>query len=169
MSGGGGGAVPQAGLTPLQRSQFGVGQDMVSTNQPKVDWAAGHLLKAEDSVDRFLSMQNGLLDRMSKMQDRQADLNQSRAGWDQSQANWARGGLLRQGLHQLSTGLQQSPDQAAMQARSMGRLGLEMSPEQAQRLQEEQALGKTSSTVGLSNATRLGLSNAQRDMRFGGL
>lgn len=166
---GGGGSVPQAGLTPLQQGQSVIGRDMIGSNQGQVDRAGGALLRAEEAANAMMPLQSRLLALQDQHMASMDALEKRQAAWDQSQAAWARGGLLRSGLAQVNQALDQTPDAMGMQSRAMGRLGLQASAEQAGRLQQEQSLGQTANKVGLANAARAGLANAQRDMRFGGL
>lgn len=132
--GGGGGAAPPAGLSPLQQANFGIGKNMV----------------------------RGGANSIGAMQDaRQYGMQMS---------NLAQGGLLSRGMGQLQTAMNQSQNLApGMQARMAGRMGVAADPEQMAALQQQQALSSASTRVGLTNQTRAGLVNAQRDMRFSGI
>lgn len=84
-------------------------------------------------------------------------------------SNLAQGGLMVRGMGQLRDTLNAPSLAPGMQARMAGRMGVTATPEQQAAMNQQQALTQASTRVGLANQTRLGLANAQRDMRFGGI
>lgn len=83
--------------------------------------------------------------------------------------NMALGGLRSQGMQQLRLGLANSIDPIGMESRMASRFGVAATPEQFAMMGRQQQLDTTSTRVGLTNQTRAGLVNAQRDMRLGGI
>ena len=133
--GGGGGAAPPAGLSPLQQTNFNLAKQMVRGNAAYNDPGA------------------------------MADVRR----YGMQMSNLAQGGLLNRGMNQLNQAMN-TPDLApGIQARMAGRMGAVADPEQQAAMDQQAALMNTSNRVGLTNQTRTGLVNAQRDMRFGGI
>lgn len=126
-AGGGGGAVPPAGLSPLQRANFDVSQ--------------GQAKYAMGDVRRYGMQMRDL----------------------------ATGGLMGRGLQQMNRVLNAPSLAPGMQARTAARYGMVASPEQQQAMANQLAMSQASTEVALRNNTRNGLTNAMRDMRFGGL
>jgi len=80
----------------------------------------------------------------------------------------AQGGLVNRGMQALQPALER-PDMApGIIARDAARYGVLPTAEQTQDLNQQRALAKASSGVRLTNATRTGLVNAERDLRYGG-
>ncbi len=84
-------------------------------------------------------------------------------------SNLAQGGLLARGMGQLNQALNTPAMAPGLQARMGARMGVAMTPEQQAAMEQQAALQQASTRVGLTNQTRQGLVNAQRDMRFGGI
>ena len=155
MGGGSGGAaIPQAGLTPLQQEQFRQGQQLVDQNTIMTQAMQGRLLNAEGMYDSFRNSQDSFMAGQRKFVNENAKL--------------ARGGLMAQGLGQVSKGLGQGPDMGGVMARSAARLGVAATPEQQAAMDQSRALSQASTRVGIKNQARQGLAGAQRDMRFAG-
>lgn len=133
--GGGGGAAPPAGLTPMQQRNFNISKDMVRGNAKYGDPGA------------------------------MADVRQ----YGMQMSNLAQGGLLARGMGQLNQALNTPAMAPGLQARMGARMGVAMTPEQQAAMEQQAALQQASTRVGLTNQTRQGLVNAQRDMRFGGI
>lgn len=154
MGMGGGGSIPQAGLTPLQLEQYQQGRTLIDQNSPMAGAMAQRAATAEGLYDSFLNSQDAFM--------------RSRHKFIGEQGKLARGGLLTKGMHQVGLGLARQPDMAAMQALTMGRFGVSPTADDQAELDRQQAAMRVANTVGLRNQARLGLANAQRDMRFGG-
>lgn len=155
MGGGGGGALPPQGLSPLQLQQYQQGRQLIDQNTPMANVAMQRNLQAQQAYNSFLANRNKFSD--------------AQMGFANQQAKWARGGMMAQGLNQLNRGLN-GPDLApGLQARSAARMGMGIDPATQQALSSQQALSAASNRVGLANQTRLGLAQASRDMRFGGM
>lgn len=155
MGGGGGGALPPQGLSPLQLQQYQQGRTLVDQNTPMANIAMQRNLQAQQEYNSFLANRNKFAD---------AQMN-----YANQQAKWARGGMMAQGLRQANQALS-APDLAAgLQSRAMARAGVGIDPATQQALSSQQALSAASNRVGLANQTRLGLAQASRDMRFGGM
>lgn len=146
--GGGGGAAPPKGLSPLQQGNFEIGQQMIAENTPMANTAFSRYMASEKLVDQALQKQRGFASR---------------------QANFARGGLMLAGLKQVDQSLAAPNLAPGIQSRSLGRMGVTMDPASREAFDQQQALTEASSQVGIKNQARLGLANAQREMRFGGL
>lgn len=84
-------------------------------------------------------------------------------------SNLAQGGLLARGMKQVDQVLDAPAMGQGMMLRAGQRMGVAMSPEEQAAMDQQQALMQASNRVGLTNQTRQGLVNAQRDMRFGGI
>lgn len=84
-------------------------------------------------------------------------------------SNLAQGGLMVRGLGQLRDTLDAPSLAPGIQNRMASRMGVMASPEQQAAMDQQAALSQASTRVGLTNQTRMGLANAQRDMRFGGI
>jgi hypothetical protein len=146
--GGGGGAVPPKGLSPLQQGNYDIGLQMIAENTPAANAAFSRYMMSEKMFSGALKQQRDFADQ---------------------QADWARGGLMVNGMKQVKQGLN-VPDLApGMQERTLGRMGVGMTPEAQAAFESQRALDNTASKVGISNQARFGLAAAQRGMRFSGL
>ena len=134
------------GMSPLAYRQGLIGKDMIKENSPM----------AEAMFQRTLNMEkqtNAFGQRIGK--------------FVQSQRDWANGGMMASGLGQVRRGLSVGQGIAEGVAdRSMARFGVSMSPEAKAQMDEQMALNKASTQVGVTNKARVGLSTAARDMRF---
>lgn len=84
-------------------------------------------------------------------------------------SNLAGGGLMLKGMDQVNQVLSAPSQAAGIQARMQGRYGVTPNADQAMSMADQAALSSASTKVGLANQTRIGLTTAQQDMRFGGL
>jgi hypothetical protein len=155
MGSGGGGAVPPAGLSPLQQQQFNQGNQLINQNTPMANVAMQRNLQAQGALNNFMA--------------NRAKFNDVQMGWENQQAKWARGGLMAQGLGQVNRALSGPNLAPGIQARTAGRMGIGMDQTTQAALAQQQALTSASTNVGLRNQARFGLAQAQRDMRFGGM
>ena len=146
--GGGGGAAPPAGLSPMQQSNFDIGQQMMAEATPGAHAAFSRYLMSEKRFNEALQQQRG---------------------FDDQQADMARGGLMTLGMARVNKGLSGPNLAPGIQSRTLGRMGVQMTPEAEAAMAQEQALADASSRVGIKNQARFGLASAQRDMRFSGL
>lgn len=151
----GGGALPPQGLSPLQLQQYQQGRQLIDQNTPMANVAMQRNLQAQQGYNNFLANRNKFAD--------------AQMGFANQQAKWARGGMMMQGLRQANQAIS-APDLAAgLQSRAVSRMGIGVDPTAQQALSSQQALAAASNRVGLANQTRLGLAQASRDMRFGGM
>ena len=102
-----------------------------------------------------------------KLGDPGARLDVKRYGLQMS--DLAQGGLMVRGLGQLKDVLDAPSLAPGIQTRMASRMGVMASPVQQAAMDQQAALSQASARVGLTNQTRRGLANAQRDMRFGGI
>ena len=84
-------------------------------------------------------------------------------------SNLAQGGLMVRGLGQLRDVLDSPSLGPGIQDRMASRFGVQATPEQQSAMAQQAAMSQTSNKVMLTNQARMGLANAQRDMRFGGI
>lgn len=84
-------------------------------------------------------------------------------------SNLAQGGLMVRGLGQLRESLDAPSLAPGIQSRMASRFGVQASPEQQAAMNQQAALMQASNRVGMTNQARMGLANAQSDMRFGGI
>ncbi|MEY2680526.1 MAG: hypothetical protein RL661_757, partial [Pseudomonadota bacterium] len=81
----------------------------------------------------------------------------------------AQGGLMTRGMAQLRE-VNEAPNLVpGIQSRMAGRMGVSPNQEQQAAMQQQAALTQASHKVGLANQTRMGLAEAQRNLRFGGI
>jgi hypothetical protein len=146
--GGGGGAAPPAGLSPMQQSNFDIGQQMMAEATPGANAAFSRYMMSEKLFNNALQQQRGFANQ---------------------QADMARGGLMTLGMAQVNKGLSGPNLAPGIQSRTLRRMGVQMTPEAEAAMAQEQALADASSRVGIKNQARFGLASAQRDMRFSGL
>jgi hypothetical protein len=146
--GGGGGAAPPKGLSPLQQGNFDIGQQMIAETTPMANAAFSRYMASEKLFDQALQKQRGFANR---------------------QADFARGGLMLAGLKQVDQALDGPNLAPGIQSRSLGRMGVTMDPAAREAFDQQQALTDASTEVGVKNQARFGLANAQREMRFAGI
>jgi hypothetical protein len=146
--GGASGAAPPKGLSPLQQGNYDIGQQMIAEATPTANAAFSRYMMSEKLFDQALQQQRGFADE---------------------QADFARGGLMVKGLAQVDKALSGPNLAPGIQSRTLGRMGVRMTPEAEAATAQQQALAKASSEVGIKNQARLGLASAQRDMRFAGV
>jgi hypothetical protein len=132
----------------LQQGNFAIGQQMIAESTPMANAAFSRYMASEKLFDQALQKQRGFANR---------------------QAEFARGGLMLAGLKQVDQALDGPNLAPGMQARSLGRMGVNMDPASQTAFDQQQALTDASTKVGVKNQARLGLANAQREMRFAGI
>lgn len=134
------------GMSPLAYRQGLIGKDMINQNSPMAEAMFQRTLNMEKQANAF---------------------NQRMGQYVQGQRDWANGGMLYAGLGQVRKGLNAGQGIAEGAAnRSMSRFGVNMSPEAQAQMDQQMAMNKASTQVGVMNQARLGLSTAARDMRF---
>jgi hypothetical protein len=146
--GGSGGAAPPKGLGPLQQGNYDIGQQMIAENTPAANAAFSRYMMSEKLFNNALQQQRGFANQ---------------------QADFARGGLMVKGLGQVDKALSGPNLAPGIQSRTLGRMGVQMTPEAEAAMAQQQALTSASSQVGIKNQARFGLASAQRDMRFAGV
>lgn len=160
MGGGGGGAAGQPSLE--ERGYW--------FQQANPEWSQGQAWDAAMSQMNPMQYENWSIGKQmvrGTRNDPGAIPDIKRYGLQMS--NLAQGGLMVRGMDQLRQ-VYEAPDlSGGIQARMGARMGLAPTMEQQAAMNQQAALANTSSKVGLTNAVRANITNAQRDMRFGGL
>lgn len=163
MGGGGGGGA--ASPSPEERYYW--------YSQANPNWSKGESYDAAMSNMMPMQYENWRIGQQmvrGTRQDPGAIQDLKRYGMQMS--NLAQGGLMVRGMGaggQFQQAMNAPNLAPGIQARMAGRMGVTATPEQQAAMNQQQALTQASTRVGLANQTRLGLANAQRDMRFGGL
>lgn len=161
MGGGGGGG--GAGMPTTQEKMFWF-------SQANPEWSQGQVYDAAMSNMNPMQYENWNIGKQmvyGNKNDPGAIPDIKRYGMQMS--NLAQGGLMVRGMDQLRQ-VNAAPNLApGIQNRMASRFGVQATPEQQAAMNQQAALTQASSKVGLANQVRTGITNVQRDMRFGGL